>query len=155
MPAADYGLVRYRPNMQPKNVHALLTEPSGLVLLIKRRNSALWGLPGGTVRPSSQLEDLLVTYCRRQVGIAPEFQAKFEEIIFAGIPIKIGLAEVIKIRAGARGRIDAVSWVNPASPPYEMEPAARMIVGLFESRDLVAPVVTARTYRPWETGITA
>lgn len=141
--------------MQPKNVHALLTETSGSVLLIKRRNSALWGLPGGTVRPSSLLEDLLVTYCQRQVGIAPEFQAKFQEIVFAGIPIKIGLAEVLKVRAGARGRIDAVSWVNPASPPYEMEPAARMIVGLFASRDLVLPVAAPATFQPLETRVTA
>lgn len=155
MRTADYGLVSNRSIMQPKNVHALLSESSGSVLLIKRRNSALWGLPGGAVRPSSRLEDLLVTYCQRQVGIAPEFQARFEEVVFAGIPIKIGLAEVLKVRAGARGRIDAVSWVNPASPPYEMEPAARMIVGLFASRDLVLPVAKVASFQTLETKITA
>jgi hypothetical protein len=91
------------------------------------------------VRPSSQLEDLLVTYCQRQVGIAPDFQVKFEEVIFAGIPIRVGLAQVLKVRAGARGRIDAVSWANPASPPYEMEPAARMIIGLLATNELTIP----------------
>lgn len=151
---ADYGPVESL-NMQPKNVYAILTEPSGSVLLIKRRSSALWGLPGGIVRPSSRLEDLLVTYCQRQVGIAPDFQEDFEEIVFAETPIKIALAEVPKVRAGARGRVDSVSWVNPASPPYEMEPAARMIVGLLACSDLVVPVSRVEIVQPWVNAVTA
>ena len=135
--------------MHPKNVYALLAEPSGSVLLIKRRGSALWSLPGGLVRPTSLIEDLLVTYCQRQVGIAPDFQVKFQEIVFAGIPIKIGLAQVVKVRAGARGRIDAVSWANPVSPPYEMEPAARMIVGLLANSELVVPAPRVEMLETW------
>jgi len=133
-----------------KVVHALLRDSSGSILVIRRRGSALWSLPGGSLRANVVAEDLLTTYCQRQVGITPDFDAAMEDVVISGIPVVLAKAEVPRARAGARGRIDAVSWVVAGQLPYDMEPVARLAVGMFapdqEAGSVVEPAAAKVAY---------
>lgn len=114
-----------------KVVHALLRDSSGSILVIRRRGSALWSLPGGSLRPNAVSEDLLTTFCQRQVGITPDFDGSLKEVVISDIPVVLAQAEVPRARAGARGRIEAVSWVVSNQLPYDMEPVARLAISMF------------------------
>lgn len=110
-------------------VYALLTdETTGTVLLVRRRGSALWTLPSGEVRPGTPADDLLTAYCQRQTGISPEFTGPLQAFALAGIPHLVAMAHVVRTRAGARGRIEAISWVSPTAMPTEMDPVGRVAV---------------------------
>jgi len=117
--------------MISKVVHALLRDSSGSILVIRRRGSALWSLPGGALRANAVSEELLTTYCQRQVGITPDFAGSEDSVVISGIPVALAHAEVPRVRAAARGRVEAVSWVDSAQLPYQMEPVARLAIGLF------------------------
>lgn len=133
-------------SVNSKVVHALLRDSSGSILVIRRRGSALWSLPGGSLRAHVVAEDLLTTFCQRQVGITPDFDGSVENVILSGIPVVLAKAEVPRARAGARGRIDAVSWVVASQLPYEMEPVARLAIGMFAPARAAEMVPEKATY---------
>lgn len=109
-------------------VYALLTDSTGTILLVRRRGSALWTLPGGELRPGLPPDDLLTSYSQRQTGIAPESFGPVQPFTFAGMPHAVATAAVVRARAGARGRIDVISWARGDALPTEMDPIARMAV---------------------------
>lgn len=124
------------PNeMLPQTVYALLYDQAGQVLLIRRRNATLLSLPGGKVRPGTEsLDELLSTYCQRQVGVAPDFDVKLETFTLAGQTVAVGFAEIPHARAGARGRTEAAFWLHPEKLPAEVDPIARYAVAMEKQR---------------------
>lgn len=124
--------------MQPNAVYALLHDSSGSILLARRRGTVLWGLPGGEVRSTTPLSELLGTYCARQVGMAPDFVAAFAEFTLAGKRIAVGVDQIPTARAAARGRVEAVCWMNPGKIPGEIDPVARMAIALFKDKMNIA-----------------
>lgn len=109
-------------------VYALLTDTTGTVLLVRRRGSALWTLPSGELRPGTPTDDLLTAYCQRQTGIAPDAFGPVQAFKFAGAHHSVAAAVVTRTRAGARGRIEAISWARPEALPTETDPSARVAV---------------------------
>lgn len=132
--------------MQPNQVFALLTDAAGSMLLARRRGSILWSIPGGDARPGVPLDELLATYCQRQIGAMPDFVLPFTEFTLAGGRIAVGFAEIAHARAGARGRTEAVVWIRPEAVPAETDPVARMAVAL--KRAQVGPVAPGGIVRP-------
>ena len=125
--------------INPQVIHALLSDASGSVLLVRRRGALLLGLPGGDVRGSESLNDLLATFCTRQVGTAPDFVGPVTEFTLAGKRVGIGFSEIPHARAGARGRIEAVFWVRPEKLPPEVDPIARYAIALHGQRVVRRP----------------
>ena len=115
-------------------VHALLFDPNGSILLIQRRDSVLWGLPGGEVRGFEQLQEILSTLCGRQTGVRPDFAGPFEYFTLAGMKVAVGVDEVTPGRVAARGKVQAVHWMKGGVAPGEMEPTARLAVALAKAR---------------------
>lgn len=111
-------------------VHALLSDFSGSILLVRRKGGLLLGLPGGEVRPGLSAQEQLTSYCQRQVGVSPDFAAQLNEFTLAGEWILVGFAEVPHARAGARGRMEAAIWTLPSALPVAVDPVARMAVAL-------------------------
>ena len=118
----------------PNAVFALLSEQSGLILLVRRRGSLLWSLPGGDLRSPCQVDEMLTTYCQRQVGVSPEFACRFIEFTLGGKRIAVGTDEIPKARAAARGRAEAVQWVSRTALPSQIDPAVRLAVALFSQQ---------------------
>ncbi|MGH8019901.1 MAG: hypothetical protein ACREIA_16805 [Opitutaceae bacterium] len=116
--------------MNPQVIHALLSDSSGSVLLVRRRGAVLLGLPGGDVRGAASFHELLATFCSRQVGIAPDFAGPMTSFTLAGKQVGLSFAEIPHSRAGARGRIEAVFWIRPEKLPPEVDPVARYAVAL-------------------------
>jgi hypothetical protein len=116
--------------MHTSQIFALLVDSLASVLLIRRRGSILWGLPGGDVKPSIPMDELLATYCHRQVGASPDFAGTFSEFTLAGRRVALGFGEVPHARAGARGRVEAVLWMRPDNVPNDMDPIARMAIAV-------------------------
>ena len=119
---------------QPNAVFALLTDQAGMILLIRRRGSLLWSLPGGDLRGPCQLDEMLTTYCQRQVGVSPEFACPFTEFTLGGKRIAFGVDQVPKARAAARGRVEAVQWVQSSTLPTQIDPSVRMAVALVKQQ---------------------
>jgi ADP-ribose pyrophosphatase YjhB (NUDIX family) len=115
-------------------VHALLFDPNGSILLVQRRDSVLWGLPGGEVRGFEQLQEVLATLCGRQTGVRPDFAGAFEYFTLAGMRVAVGVDEVTPGRVAARGKVQAVHWMKAGVAPGEMEPTARLAIALAKSR---------------------
>ncbi len=132
------------PMSHPNAVFALLSDQSGMILLVRRRGSLLWSLPGGELRSPCQVDEMLTTYCQRQIGVSPEFACRFIEFTLGGKRIAIGVDEIPKARAAARGRAEAVQWVNRTSLPSQIDPAVRLAVALFgqqqQQQQQAAPV---------------
>lgn len=120
---------------QPNAVFALLSDQTGMILLIRRRGSLLWSLPGGDLRAPCQIDEMLTTYCQRQVGVSPEFACAFTEFTLGGKRIAFGVDQVPKARAAARGRIEAVQWVLPGALPAQIDPSVRMAVALVQQQN--------------------
>ena len=118
----------------PNAVFALLSDQTGMILLIRRRGSLLWSLPGGELRGPCQIDEMLTTYCQRQVGVSPEFACQFTEFTLGGKRIAFGVDQVPKARAAARGRVEAVQWVQPDTLPTQIDPAVRMAVALMDQQ---------------------
>ncbi len=100
------------------------------MLLVRRRGGFLLGLPGGEIKGADSLEELLVTFCTRQIGVVPELAPQFARFSLAGRTIAVGFAEIPHSRAGARGRIEASFWIRPEKLPKEIDPIARFAVAL-------------------------
>lgn len=128
-------------------VYALLTDTSGNVLLVRRRGSALWTLPSGEIRPGSPPHELLTSYTQRQTGIVPEALGPLQSFSFAGTSHLVAHAEVPRARAGARGRIEAISWARPEAMPTDMDPVARVAVAIM-ARQLTTPKLAANPALP-------
>jgi hypothetical protein len=120
--------------MNPQVIHALLSDSSGSVLVVRRRGAVLLGLPGGDVRRPDALEALLSIYCARQVGVEPDFAGGLVEFTLAQRRVAVGFAEILHARAGARGRVDAALWVRADRLPTELDPIARYAIALFVQR---------------------
>ncbi len=116
----------------PNAVFALLSDQTGLILLIRRRGSLLWSLPGGDLRGPCQIDEMLTTYCQRQVGVSPAFACRFIEFTLGGKRIAFGVDQIPKARAAARGRVEAVQWVQPTVLPAQIDPSVRMAVALIQ-----------------------
>lgn len=121
-------------------VYALLTDTAGFVLLVRRRGSALWSLPGGELRPSTRAEDLLTTYCQRQTGVVPDSFGAVQGFMFAGVYHCTALATANRARAGARGRIEAISWSRGDALPTETDPVARVAVATMQRQIAAAKI---------------
>jgi ADP-ribose pyrophosphatase YjhB (NUDIX family) len=116
-------------------VHALLFDPNGSILLIRRRDSVLWGLPGGDVRGFDQLEEVLATLCARQTGVRPLFGGPFERFTLAGMQVAVGIDDITPGRVAARGKVQAVHWLKPSGEaPGELEPTARLAIALGKAK---------------------
>lgn len=118
----------------PNAVFALLSDQTGMILLIRRRGSLLWSLPGGELRGPCQVDEMLTTYCQRQVGVSPEFACRFTEFTLGGKRIAFGVDQVPKARAAARGRVEAVQWVQSTALPSQIDPSVRMAVALVQQQ---------------------
>ena len=78
--------------MFPKIVLALLTDSSGRVLLVRRKDSLLWSLPGSALRSSvASRSDFLAVCCRRQIGVTPDFVAPLAELVFSEQSVALGV----------------------------------------------------------------
>ena len=128
-------------------IYALLTDTSGNVLLVRRRGSALWTLPAGEVRPGTPLDELLTSYTQRQTGIAPDALGPPQSFSFAGSSHYVAHSPVPRARAGARGRIEAISWAQPEAMPTDMDPVARVAVATM-ARQLTTPKLAANPALP-------
>lgn len=124
-------------------VYALLTDTTGTLLLVRRRGSALWTLPAGEIRPGTPPDDLLTSYAQRQTGIVPESFGPMQPFTFAGVPHLVACATATRARAGARGRIEALSWVRPDALPTETDPVARVAVATMLKQMVAAAVAHA------------
>lgn len=118
----------------PNAVFALLSDQSGMILLVRRRGSLLWSMPGGELRGPCQMDEMLTTYCQRQIGVSPEFACQFVEFTLGGKRIAVGVDEIPKARAAARGRAEAVQWVSRTALPSQIDPAVRLAVALIDQR---------------------
>lgn len=116
--------------MELKPVLALLKDSAGLVLLVRRKGSLLWSLPGGLLRDGVSAADMLSIYCQRQIGSGPDFNAPFLHFRFANRAIMVGCDVIPHQRAGARGRIEASGWFRSDALPVGTEPVARLAVAL-------------------------
>lgn len=128
--------------MPPQTVYALLYDQAGQVLLIRRRAATLLSLPGGNVRSGTHIDELLSTYCQRQVGVSPDFDLRFETFTLASKTVAIGYAEIPHARAGARGRTEAAFWFHPEKLPAEIDPIARYAVAI-EKKNLGSRAASA------------
>jgi ADP-ribose pyrophosphatase YjhB (NUDIX family) len=111
-------------------VSALLTDASGMILLVRRKNSALWKLPGGDIGRAASATVMLASLCRRQVGIVPDFVAPLYAFEFAGRRVFVGRDVVRHEQARACGWIEAVEWCHRGSLPVGVEPIAAMAISL-------------------------
>jgi hypothetical protein len=123
-------------------VYALLTDTTGFVLLLRRRGSALWNLPGGELRAPEPGVNLLTMYCQRQIGVAPASFGPVRTFVLAGVEHGVAVGTVMRPRAIARGRVDAVQWTRLDALPTETHPAARVAVATL-MRELIAPKIAA------------
>ncbi|HEX9785683.1 MAG TPA: hypothetical protein VGA56_23500, partial [Opitutaceae bacterium] len=129
------GIVTPMQNtINPQVIHALLSDASGSVLLVRRRDALLLSLPKGDVRGSESLIDLLTTFCTRQVGTAPDFVGSVTEFTLAGKRVGIGFSEIPHARADARKKIETVFWMRPEKLPPEVDPIARYTIALHSQR---------------------
>ena len=140
-------------------LYALLTDSTGCVLLVRRRGSALWSLPGGELRPGTPAEDLLTAYSQRQTGIVPDGFGPLEVFAFAGSTHAVATGNALRARAGARGRIEAIHWGRPEALPTETDPAARVAVATMLRRLISAKsanaVATVSAFQPAEVNACA
>lgn len=127
--------------MITKTILALLTDAAGELLLVRRKDSSLWSLPGGVLRvPVRSRCAFLIVCCRRQVGVAPDFVAPLREFEFAGKGVVVGTDEIPHDRARACGRVEVSRWFRPDELPVELAPLARMAIGLHLARLTATPV---------------
>lgn len=119
--------------MRVLTISAVLTESTGLILLARRKNSALWRLPGGAAPPGASVSRLLVSLCRRQVGVAPDFLAPLLEFDVLGRRVLVGRDEIQPERARACGWIEAVQWCQPNRLPLGIDPLTAMVISLTRS----------------------
>ncbi len=130
--------------MFPHTLLALLTDDSGRVLLVRRKNSLLWSLPGGEIRaPVASVQLYLAACCSRQVGVTPDFGGPLIEFDFAGTQVVMGVDEVPHDRARACGRIEASQWFRYDALPVELTPVACMAIAL-RARSLEERSIKAR-----------
>lgn len=121
-----------------QTILALLTDTQGNLLLVRRKESLLWSLPGGVLRtPVRSRSEFLAVCCRRQVGVTPEFVAPLREFEFAGQAVAVGTDDIAHERARACGRVEISRWFQPDELPVDFAPLARMAVGLFRPRPAV------------------
>jgi len=117
--------------MYPQTLLALLKDPSGRVLLARRKGAVLWGLPGGELREAVDSRPAyLAACCARQVGVTPDFVAPLVEFAFAGAQIALGIDEVAPERVRAGGRMAAVEWFGMTALPVDLLPVACMAVAM-------------------------
>jgi hypothetical protein len=119
--------------MPSSTVAALLSDAAGMILLVRRKRSALWRLPGGDVGPHASAAGMLVSLCRRQAGVAPEFVAPWFEFTIVGRRVLVAPAEIRHEQARACGWIEAVQWCRPDHLPVALDPAAAMAISLAEA----------------------
>lgn len=111
-------------------VSAVLTDADGSVLLMRRKRSVLWRLPGGETTYDASIMRLLVSLCRRQVGVAPDFVDAPFTFEFAGQRVIVACDEVPNDKVRACGWVDAVQWFRPDALPLEIEPVAAVAISL-------------------------
>ena len=111
-------------------VSALLTDADGSILLVRRKRSALWRLPGGEVGREASIARVLVSLCRRQTGVAPDFVAPLFTFVFSGRRVIVGRDEVRHEQARACGWIESVQWCAPDRLPVGVDPLAAMAISL-------------------------
>lgn len=116
--------------MPSLTVAALLTDAAGSILLVRRKGSALWRLPGGAISYQASVTGMLISLCRRQAGVAPDFVAPFFRFEFAGRTVLVGRDSIPHERARACGWIEAVTWCERGALPMNVDPVAAMTIGL-------------------------
>lgn len=117
--------------MFPQTLLALLMDESNRLLLVRRKGSVLWTLPGGVVRgPVDSRAAFLASCCTRQVGVTPDFVASFAEFVFVGDRVAISADEIPAERARACGRIEASTWFPIHALPMELLPVACMAIAI-------------------------
>jgi len=79
-------------------------------------------------------------YCQRQTGVVPDAFGAVQGFMFAGVYHCAALATVTRARAGARGRIEAISWSRSDALPTETDPVARVAVATMQRQ--IATVAT-------------
>ncbi len=121
--------------MFPQILLALLSDSSGRVLLVRRKDSALWSLPGSAVRvPAASRSEFLAGCCRRQIGVTPEFSAPLAYVTLAGLSAEIGVDEISSDRARACGRTAETQWCSPDALPVDLAPIARLGIAVHGPR---------------------
>lgn len=117
--------------MFPQTLLALLTDESNRLLLVRRKGSVLWTLPGGTLRgPVASRAAFLASCCARQIGVTPDFVAPFTEFMFVGESIAVATDGIPPERVRACGRIEASQWHPINSLPVDLLPVACMAIAV-------------------------
>jgi len=114
-------------------VSALLTDPAGAILVVRRKGTALWRLPGGIISTGASVTGMLLSFCRRQVGVAPDFVAPLFEFEFSGRRVVVGRDEIRHAQARACGWIESVQWCRRDALPVGLDPLAAMAISLSEA----------------------
>ena len=122
--------------MQHLTVSALLTDAAGLILLVRRKGSALWRLPGSVIRSTASVGGMLVSLCRRQAGVAPDFVAPFFDFEFSGRRVVVGRDEIRHEQARACGWVEAVQWFRRDALPVGIEPFAAVAISLSAATEI-------------------
>jgi hypothetical protein len=111
-------------------VSALLTDAAGMILLVRRKQSVLWRLPGGDISHTASATGMIVSLCRRQIGVAPDFVAPMYAFEFAGRRVFVGCDVIPHDQARACGWIEAVQWARRGALPVGVDPIAAMAISL-------------------------
>ncbi len=120
------------------SVSALLFDSAGSILLVHRKGSALWRLPGGDISRTASVMGMLVSLSRRQVGVAPDFVSPLFTFEFSGRRVIVGRDEIPHERARACGWIESVQWCRPDGLPLGLDPLAGMAISLREDPRVLA-----------------
>lgn len=129
--------------MPSLTVSALLTDAAGAVLLVRRKRSALWSLPGGEISVTASISGMLLSLCRRQVGVTPDFIRPFYTFEFSGRRVIVGQDDVRHEQARACGWIESVQWCRPEALPVGTDPLAAVAISLRNDPKVLASAQSA------------
>jgi hypothetical protein len=115
--------------MFPQLLLAFLTNSAGQVLLVRRKDSHLWSLPGSLLHAAVESRtDFLAACCRRQIGVTPVFCSPLRHVSLATVQAAIARDEVPTDRVRACGRVADTAWFSPDALPVELAPVARLVI---------------------------
>lgn len=115
--------------MFPHMLLAVLTDSSGRVLLVRRKDSLPWTVPGGVMRsPLLSGGHFLAICCRRQIGVTPEFLAPLAMLSDAEQSVAFGTDEIRADAVRACGMVAECRWFRRNSLPDDLAPLAQQAI---------------------------